>query len=102
MRQWDARYQPGNFEKNQETTRQLGELAASQGISVAQLALAWLLAQGEDIVPIPGTRSPKRLEENIGAANVTLTDASLAAIKEILPTGGHGARYPEEYMPSWH
>lgn len=101
MRQWDARYQPGNYEKNQEATRLLGELAASQGISVAQLALAWLLAQGEDIVPIPGTRSPKRLEENVGAADVTLTDTSLAAIKKILPTGGHGARYPEEYMPSW-
>src|SRR5882757_7096461 len=61
MRQWDARYQPGNYEKNQEATRLLGELAATKGISVAQLALAWLLAQGEDIVPIPGTRNIERL-----------------------------------------
>ncbi|MFD4547503.1 aldo/keto reductase [Streptomyces sp. NPDC058466] len=102
MRQWDARYQPGNYEKNQEATRLLGELAAAKGISVAQLALAWLLTQGEDIVPIPGTRNLERLEENVGAADVGLTDADLARIKEILPTGGYGARYPEAMMPTWN
>jgi aryl-alcohol dehydrogenase-like predicted oxidoreductase len=101
MRQWDARYQPGNFEKNQEATRLLGELAAAKGSTVAQLALAWLLAQGDDIVPIPGTRSPRRLEENVGAVDATLTAADLARIQEILPTGGFGARYPETMMPTW-
>jgi aryl-alcohol dehydrogenase-like predicted oxidoreductase len=102
MRQWDARYQPGNYEKNQEATRLLGELAAARGITVAQLALAWLLAQGEDIVPIPGTRVSARLEENTGAAGVTLTAADLARVEEILPTGGFGARYPDRMMPTWH
>jgi aryl-alcohol dehydrogenase-like predicted oxidoreductase len=101
MRQHDPRYQPGNFEKNMAATRQLAELAAAKDATVAQLALAWLLAQGEDIVPIPGTRNARRLEENTAAAGLVLTDADLARIKEILPTGGHGARYISEYMPTW-
>jgi aryl-alcohol dehydrogenase-like predicted oxidoreductase len=75
MRRQDPRYQPGNFGKNQEATRQLAELAASKGATVAQLALAWLLSQADDIVPIPGTRSARRLEENIGAVELELTDA---------------------------
>ncbi|MDF9749640.1 aldo/keto reductase [Arthrobacter sp. ES3-54] len=101
MLSWDARWQPGNFEKNVEATRQLTELAASKDATVAQLALAWLLAQGEHIVPIPGTRSTKRVEENVGAANLTLTEADLARVKEILPTGGFGSRYPEGMNPNW-
>ncbi|MCQ1949928.1 MULTISPECIES: aldo/keto reductase [Arthrobacter] len=101
MRSWDARWQPGNFEKNVEATRQLTELAASKDATVAQLALAWLLAQGEHIVPIPGTRSAKRVEENVGAVDLSLTDADLARIAEILPTGGFGSRYPEEMSPTW-
>ncbi|MCQ1946758.1 aldo/keto reductase [Arthrobacter sp. zg-Y1116] len=101
MRSWDARWQPGNFEKNVDATRKLTELAASKDATVAQLALAWLLAQGEHIVPIPGTRSAKRVEENVGAVDLSLTDADLARIKEILPTGGFGARYPEGMSPTW-
>jgi aryl-alcohol dehydrogenase-like predicted oxidoreductase len=101
MRSWDARWQPGNFEKNLEATRLLNELAASKGASVAQLALAWLLAQGEHIVPIPGTRSVARVEENIGATDVDLTAADLARIAEILPTGGFGSRYPEGMTVDW-
>jgi aryl-alcohol dehydrogenase-like predicted oxidoreductase len=101
FRRTDARWQPGNYEKNVEATRQLTELAASKDATVAQLALAWLLAQGDDIVPIPGTRSAKRVEENIGAVDVTLTDGDLARIAEILPTGGFGARYPEGMNPTW-
>ena len=101
MRSWDARWQPGNFEKNVEATRQLTELAATKDATVAQLALAWLLAQGENIVPIPGTRSAKRVEENIGAADLTLTDTDLVRIKAILPEGGFGSRYPEGMNPNW-
>ncbi|MBG6182432.1 aryl-alcohol dehydrogenase-like predicted oxidoreductase [Arthrobacter sp. CAN_A214] len=101
MRSWDSRWQPGNFEKNVEATRQLTELAASKDATVAQLALAWLLAQGEHIVPIPGTRSAKRVEENIGAADLTLSDTDLTRIKEILPEGGFGSRYPEGMNPNW-
>jgi aryl-alcohol dehydrogenase-like predicted oxidoreductase len=63
--------------------------------------LAWLLAQGEHIVPIPGTRSAARMEENAHAADVALTEADLAAIHEILPNGGFGARYAEEHAPNW-
>ena len=101
MRRTDPRWQPGNFEKNVEATRQLTELAASKDATVAQLALAWLLAQGEHIVPIPGTRSTRRVEENIGAVDVKLTGADLERIAEILPTGGFGARYTDASMPTW-
>ncbi|MEV4840748.1 aldo/keto reductase [Nonomuraea sp. NPDC049486] len=101
MRSWDARFQPGNYEKNLEATRLLGELAAGKGATVAQLALAWLLAQGDDIVPIPGTRSPERLAENVAAADLVLDDADLTRIAEILPTGGYGARYPQGMLPVW-
>jgi aryl-alcohol dehydrogenase-like predicted oxidoreductase len=101
MRNTDPRWQPGNFEKNVEAVQKLGKLAAATGITVPQLALAWLLAQGEHIVPIPGTRSAIRIEENTAAANLTLTEADLAAIDEILPHGGFGARYAEGGMPTW-
>jgi aryl-alcohol dehydrogenase-like predicted oxidoreductase len=70
--------------------KQLKEPAAVKGVTVAQLALAWLLAQGEDIVPIPGTRSATRIEENAGAAEVDLTPADLQHIVEILPHGSVG------------
>ncbi|MFE7332937.1 aldo/keto reductase [Streptomyces sp. NPDC057565] len=99
MRNHDPRWQPGNFEKNVEAVDKLTDLATSKGVTVSQLALAWLLAQGEHIVPIPGTRSAARIEENAGAAAVTLTQADLATIREILPTGGFGARYAE--VPTW-
>ncbi|MFJ9019748.1 aldo/keto reductase [Streptomyces sp. NPDC102259] len=101
MRNTDPRWQPGNFEKNVEAVDRLGRLATAKGITVSQLALAWLLAQGEHIVPIPGTRSAARMEENARAADVTLTEADLAAIHEILPTGGFGARYAAEHIPNW-
>ncbi|MCX5262791.1 aldo/keto reductase [Streptomyces sp. NBC_00199] len=101
MRNVDPRWQPGNFEKNVEAVERLGRLAATKGITVSQLALAWLLAQGENIVPIPGTRSAARMEENAHAADVTLTQADLTAIHEILPTGGFGARYSAEHAPDW-
>lgn len=101
MRRTDPRWQAGNFGRNVEATRQLAELAASKGATVAQLALAWLLAQGDDIVPIPGTRNRERLEENVGAADVVLSEGDLARIREILPKGGYGARYIDAWMPSW-
>ncbi|MBR7835617.1 aldo/keto reductase [Actinospica durhamensis] len=97
----DPRWHPGNFEKNVEAVQRLAALAATKDATVSQLALAWLLAQGEHIVPIPGTRSPERVAENVGAAELTLTEQDLAAIHEILPTGGFGARYGEQSMPNW-
>lgn len=101
MRRWDERWQGDNYTANVTAIGQLTELAESKGITVAQLALAWLLAQGDDIVPIPGTRSPTRLEENVGAAGVTLDSADLARVQEILPEGAFGSRYPAEHMPTW-
>lgn len=79
----------------------LAALAAGKGITVSQLALAWLLTRGEDVVPIPGTRSRSRIEENSGAADVTLTEADLAAIDAILPAGGFGVRYADGHTPTW-
>lgn len=101
MRANDPRWQPGNFEKNVEATRQLSEFAQTRGATVAQLALAWLLAQGEHIVPIPGSRDPERVEENIHAVNLELTQSDLDRIAEVLPSGGFGARYRAEMLPSW-
>lgn len=101
MRSWDERWQPGNYERNVEAVQSLRKLADEKGIEVTQLALAWLLAQGDDIVPIPGTRKPERLEQNVAAADVELTDDDLARINEILPDGAYGSRYPEAMMPNW-
>lgn len=101
MRRFDPRWQPGNFEKNLDAVRLLGELAQARGITVSQLALAWLLAQGDDIVPIPGTRRIERLEENIAAAELVLSADDLARIRDILPDGAFGARYAGDMVPSW-
>jgi aryl-alcohol dehydrogenase-like predicted oxidoreductase len=101
MRSWDERWQPGNYEKNVAAIETLTELAREKGIAVTQLALAWLLAQGDDIVPIPGTRSPERLAENVAAAEVQLTSDDLARIDEIVPEGAFGGRYPAAMMPQW-
>lgn len=101
MRTTDPRWQPGNYEKNLAATAQLAELAQSKDATVGQLALAWLLARGGDIVPIPGSRSPRRVAENAAAASLVLSAADKARIAEILPTGGFGARYTEANMPTW-
>jgi aryl-alcohol dehydrogenase-like predicted oxidoreductase len=94
MRSWDERWQGENYTYNLRATEQLKKLAAAKGITTAQLALAWLLAQGDDVVPIPGTRNATRLEENAGAVDVELTDADLEHITTILPQGSAGSRYP--------
>jgi aryl-alcohol dehydrogenase-like predicted oxidoreductase len=99
MRSWDARWQGENYTRNKAAVDALTELATSKDMTVTQLALAWLLAQGQDIVPIPGTRSETRLAENVGAADVELSGADLARVQEILPEGSYGSRYPAEMMP---
>jgi aryl-alcohol dehydrogenase-like predicted oxidoreductase len=101
MRSWDERWQPGNYERNTEAIGQLAELADGKEITITQLALAWLLAQGSDIVPIPGTRKPERLAENAAAAGIELSASDLARIQEILPEGAYGSRYPQVMMPHW-
>lgn len=101
MRQYDPRWQAGNFEKNRDATRLLSQLAASHGATVAQLALAWILAQGDDIVPIPGSRRAERVQENAEAVNLVLSQDDMDTIAEILPTGGHGSRYVDAMLPQW-
>ncbi|MDJ0631503.1 MAG: aldo/keto reductase [Rhodobacter sp.] len=101
FRRFDPRWQPGNFEKNVDAVKKVKAFAETKNASVSQLALAWLLAQGDDIVPIPGTRSQDRLAENVGAAELELSSEDLSAIAEILPKGGFGARYAEAFMPEW-
>ncbi|MEV6844017.1 aldo/keto reductase [Actinoplanes sp. NPDC051411] len=98
MRRTDPRWQPGNYEKNLDAVRRLGELAAAKDATVA---LAWLLTRGDHVVPIPGTRSVRRVEEDAAAADLELTDKDLAAIHEILPDGGFGARYRDASLPDW-
>ena len=93
------RFAEENFQKNVELAGRVREVAEGKGITPGQLALAWLLAQGEDIVPIPGTKRRKYLEENAGAAGVELTEADLASIEEAMPRGSAaGERYGEEQM----
>jgi aryl-alcohol dehydrogenase-like predicted oxidoreductase len=99
MRSWDERWKGENFTRNKAAVEELTLLGSSLGITVPQLALAWLLAQGGDIVPIPGTRSERRLTENVVAADVVLSDKDLSRVNEILPTGSYGNRYPAEMMP---
>ena len=89
------RFQPPAMAANAHLVAELQRLAAARGATAAQLALAWLLAQGTDIVPIPGARSLAHLEENVAAAQLTLSDAELAAIgAAIAPASVQGARYP--------
>ena len=101
MRRRDPRWQGENFGRNKEAIDRLTALAESKGITAPQLALAWLLAQGDDVVPIPGTRNAQRLEENVGAADVTLSDVDLEQIHEIVPEGAFGSRYEEGRVPVW-
>jgi aryl-alcohol dehydrogenase-like predicted oxidoreductase len=88
------RFQGENFEKNLALVREVEKMAEEKGCTTAQLALAWVLAQGEDIVPIPGTKHVRHLDENIGALEVKLTEADLKRLDEILPPGAAaGERY---------
>ena len=84
MRSRDPRWQPGNYERNAQAIKQLSELAHGKGIEVTQLALAWLLAQGEDIVPIPGVKRPETMRDSVGAPQVKLTAQDLAEIASAL------------------
>ena len=98
-RRFTPRFQGENFQKNLDLVRRVEELAGAKGCRPSQLVLAWVLAQGEDIVPIPGTKRRKYLEENAGAADVALTAADLARIEEVLPRGSAaGERYPAAMM----
>jgi aryl-alcohol dehydrogenase-like predicted oxidoreductase len=95
------RFQDENLQKNLDLLRPLLDLAKRKGCTPGQLALAWLLARGKDIVPIPGTKRKARLEENVAAAAVSLIPAEAAALEEAVPVGAAaGTRYPAPAMKS--
>jgi aryl-alcohol dehydrogenase-like predicted oxidoreductase len=98
-RRQSPRFQGENFQKNLQLVRRIEEIAASKGCKPSQLALAWVLAQGEDIVPIPGTKRRQYLQENAAAVDIVLTSEDLEQIGEIAPQGvAAGSRYPETMM----
>jgi aryl-alcohol dehydrogenase-like predicted oxidoreductase len=98
-RRFSPRFQGENFQKNLDLVRGIEEIAKEKGCTPAQLALAWVLAQDKNIVPIPGTKRRKYLEDNVAAVDVRLTQEDLRRIDEIFPTGAAaGQRYPEHMM----
>jgi aryl-alcohol dehydrogenase-like predicted oxidoreductase len=99
FRRQSPRFQGANFQQNLELVAKVEEIAKEHKCTPAQLALAWVLAQGDDIVPIPGTRHPKRVEENVGALNIVLSENDLRRIDLAAPKGAAaGERYAEGGM----
>jgi aryl-alcohol dehydrogenase-like predicted oxidoreductase len=98
-RRQSPRFQGDNFQRNLNLVSHVEEMAKEKGCTPSQLALAWVLAQGPDIVPIPGTKRRKYLEQNVAALDVHLSDADLKRLDEVAPRGAvAGARYPEAMM----
>ena len=99
FRRHTPRFQGENFARNLRLVERVQEIAREKHCTPAQLAIAWLLAQGEDVVPIPGTKRRERLEENLAALDVELSSDDLRRIDEAAPVGAaSGARYPEAAM----
>ena len=100
-RRHSPRFQGENFQKNLDLVRRIEEIARQKGCKPSQLALAWVLAQGDHIVPIPGTKRRTYLEENVGALAVQLSDDDLRRINDVAPPGAAaGLRYPEAMLAS--
>lgn len=98
-RRTNPRFQGENFQKNLDLVRSLEDLAARKGVKASQVALAWVLQQGDDIVPIPGTKRVKYLEENAAASGMHLTPEDLTELDRIAPAGAAaGTRYAESFM----
>jgi aryl-alcohol dehydrogenase-like predicted oxidoreductase len=98
-RRTNPRFQGENFQKNLELVEELETLAKEKGTTPAQLALAWLLTRGKNVVPIPGSRRVERLEENAAAVDIKLSDTELHRLELIAPVGAAvGTRYPEPMM----
>ncbi|MGD0165669.1 MAG: aldo/keto reductase [Gaiellaceae bacterium] len=96
FRAHNPRFQPGNLERNLELVDRIAEIATEKNVTPTQLALAWVLAQGDDVVPIPGTTKASHLEQNLAALEIELTSDDLAQIDEAFPPGAtHGERYPD-------
>ena len=95
----NPRFQGANFDKNIEVVRKIEQMAKSKGCKPAQLCLAWVLARGEQVVPIPGTKRRQYLDENLAACDLTLTADELTTIDGVFPLGSAaGSRYPENMM----
>jgi aryl-alcohol dehydrogenase-like predicted oxidoreductase len=100
-RRTNPRFQGENFAKNLQLVEKLEEIAKEKDVTASQLALAWVLAQGENVVPIPGTKRVKYLEQNAAAADIILSQEELAAIEDVFPKdAAAGLRYPEAMMAS--
>jgi aryl-alcohol dehydrogenase-like predicted oxidoreductase len=98
-RRFSPRFQGDNFQKNLDLVHQVEEIAKEKGCKPSQLALAWVLAQDKNIVPIPGTKRRKYLEENVAAIEVKLTESELRKLDEVFPVAAAaGLRYPEHMM----
>ncbi len=97
-RRFSPRFQGENFQKNLDLVHEIEQMAKSKGVTASQLALAWVMAQGENIFPIPGTKRLKYLEENAGAADVTLSDEDITRLNSVFIDGPAGPRYPENMM----
>ena len=96
FRRRNPRFQGENFDRNLELVREVDQLAKEKGITPGQLALAWVLARGDDIVPIPGTKHVKYLEENVAAADVTVSEADIERLDLVIPVGAAtGTRYAD-------
>jgi aryl-alcohol dehydrogenase-like predicted oxidoreductase len=99
FRRFSPRFSEENFNANLEVVRRIEEVAASKGISPAQLALAWVLSRGEDVVPIPGTKRRSYLEQNAASVDIELSPEDFEEIEEVAPKGvASGDRYPPEHM----
>jgi aryl-alcohol dehydrogenase-like predicted oxidoreductase len=100
-RRASPRFQGDNFKRNLELVERIQKIAAGKKCSLSQLAVAWVLAQGEDVVPIFGTKKKTYLEENLGALHIELTDQDLRLIDEVVPRGSaFGPRYMDAMMRS--
>jgi aryl-alcohol dehydrogenase-like predicted oxidoreductase len=98
-RRLSPRFQGDNFARNLKLVKRVEAIAKEKGCTPAQLTLAWVLAQGEDVIPIPGTKRRSYLEDNAAAVNLTLTAQELRRLEEVAPRGAaSGSRYPEEMM----
>lgn len=101
FRRTNPRFEGENFGKNLELVKKIGEIADEKGVASSQLALAWVLSRGDNIVPIPGTKRRKYIEQNAAAVNIVLNDDELEQINEIFPPdAAAGLRYPEAMMAS--
>jgi aryl-alcohol dehydrogenase-like predicted oxidoreductase len=96
FRKHHPRFQGENFQKNLELVERVKQIAEEKGVTASQLALAWVMSRGDDVVPIPGTTKVANLEENVAAAEIELSDDELARIDEVAPKGAAvGDRYAD-------